>query len=78
MACGSPTIAGDSLDASEFLGDAGILIDPEDAGQLAAAILKMLTTNNPETLSQRSIEKAKLYSWEKVGERTIKVYEDLL
>jgi len=78
MACGSPAIAGDSLDASEFIGDAGILIDPEDADQLAVAIIKVLTADNPETLSQRGIEKAKLYSWEKVGERTNKVYEDVL
>lgn len=78
MACGSLTIAGDSLDASEFVGDTGILIDPEDADQLSAAIIKTLTTNNSAILSQKSIKKAKHYSWEKVGERTIKVYEDLL
>jgi len=78
MACGSPAIAGDSFDASEFVGEAGILINPKNADQLASAIIKVLTADEPETLSKRSIEKAKLYSWEKVGERTIKVYENVL
>jgi glycosyltransferase involved in cell wall biosynthesis len=78
MACGSPVIAGDSLDASEFVGDAGILIDPEDADQLGAAIVKVLTSDNPEALSKKSIEKSRLYSWEKVAERTIKVYKEVL
>lgn len=78
MACGSPIIAGNSLDASEFVGDTGILIDPEDADQLVDAIIKVLTANNSEALSERSIEKARLYSWEKVGEKTVKVYEEVL
>ncbi|MDR3580397.1 MAG: glycosyltransferase family 1 protein [Oryzomonas sp.] len=79
MACGTPVIVGAVLDAPEFLSDAGILVNPNDIDQIAKSILKVLT--EPELrgqLSAKAIERAGEFSWEKMSEKTVEVYRDVL
>ena len=63
LACGKPVIAGDRGGARDALldGRLGRLVDPDDAGQLAEAILEFVTgrapaaLTDPETLSRECV-----------------------
>ena len=79
MACGVPTIAGASLDAPEGYGDAAILVEPGNVTQLAEAILAALTDGVlRQGLTEKGIERAKLFSWETMAKGVIEVYNSLV
>ncbi|HCA48624.1 MAG TPA: hypothetical protein DEP45_15115, partial [Armatimonadetes bacterium] len=40
--CGTPVIAGDVSAMPEVAGDAALLVDPRDEGQIAEALLRVL------------------------------------
>ncbi len=42
MACGVPVVASNTTSVPEVVKDAGILVDPKDAGQIAAAVKQIL------------------------------------
>ncbi|RLC92168.1 MAG: hypothetical protein DRI39_08715 [Chloroflexi bacterium] len=74
MACGTPVVVGAVLDAPEFLADAGLLVDPDDVGQMADAIQRILTENGlRQHLSEKAIERAKSFSWEGTARETASV-----
>jgi glycosyltransferase involved in cell wall biosynthesis len=79
MACGTPVVALSVLDAPEFIGDAGMLVPPDDERALADSVLRVLT--EPELqkkLAEKGIARARQFSWKKMAERSLKVYEDVL
>ena len=64
MACGVAVVAADRSSLPEVVGDAGLLIDPEDPHALAAALARLL--DDPALaaeLGRRGIERAARYSW---------------
>ncbi len=69
MICGTVPIVSNRTSMPEVVGDAGILIDPLDADELADAMLRLLedTTLRCELVS-RGINRAKLFSWDKTME----------
>ena len=75
MACGTPTIAGATLDAIDFVEDDSILIDPDNIEQLASELIRVLTDKKlREQLSKKGLKKASTFSWEKMVEETIEIY----
>lgn len=79
MASGLPVIAGNALDAEEYLGDAGLLIKPGDVHQFAEAIVSILTDQSRYTeLSRKAVDRAKNFSWEKMAKETMVVYKKLI
>jgi glycosyltransferase involved in cell wall biosynthesis len=79
MACGIPTIVGDTLDAPEFVGDAGILVKPGEIAALAEAILVLLTDDKVRAgYAAKGLERARGYTWEEMGRRNVEVYRELL
>lgn len=65
MACGVPVVASDVSSLPEVVGDAGLLVDPRDAGALAAALGRVL--GDPEhaaELARRGRERARGFTWE--------------
>lgn len=79
MACGTPVITSDRTSLPEVVGDAGIIVDPEDTSQLSYNIEKFL---NNETLQEKMIKKglrrAEVFSWKKTAEQTVELYRDIL
>jgi glycosyltransferase involved in cell wall biosynthesis len=75
MACGTPVICADRTSLPEVVGDAGILVDPMDAGALAAAMKRLFTD---DALRRRMVaaglERAKLFPWRRTAEETLDVY----
>lgn len=56
-----------------------MLVDPYDVGQIAEAILALMTrTELAEDLSARGLQWAGTFSWTKTAQQTVAVYRDVL
>jgi glycosyltransferase involved in cell wall biosynthesis len=79
MACGTPVITSNCSAMPEVVGDAGILVDPNDSQAIANAVVHL--HNNPavyQTLVERGCARAKSFTWEKAAEQIAQIYEQLL
>lgn len=77
MACGAPVVAADASAVPEVVGDAGLLVRPGAAGELAQALEAMLA--NPELaadLRGQGRRRAALFSWDKAARETMRVYRE--
>ena len=78
MACGCPVITSDAFALPEIVGDAALVVEPEDHDALALAILRL--HREPELRSElisRGLERAASYSWEKSARKVLDVYRQL-
>jgi glycosyltransferase involved in cell wall biosynthesis len=74
MACGTPVVAVRALDAPEFIADAGLLAEPNNPEELARCLERVLTEPAlQQDLSQRSLARAKLFSWARTARETVGV-----
>jgi glycosyltransferase involved in cell wall biosynthesis len=65
MAIGLPVITSNRGALPEVIGDAGVLIDPEDIRALAAAIERVLSDDHlRRALSAKGVERADHFSWD--------------
>jgi glycosyltransferase involved in cell wall biosynthesis len=71
MLAGVPVVASNVSSLPELLGDAGLLVPPDDPGALAAAVARV-----PADLGERGRARAKAeFSVAQMAERTLAVYE---
>ncbi|MCH6581206.1 MAG: hypothetical protein IH802_12725 [Nitrospinae bacterium] len=64
---------------SEVCGDAGYFVDPYDEESIADGIYQVATNSTlRETLIQKGLKRAKLFTWEETGKKHIKVFEEIL
>lgn len=71
MACGTPVVAANRASLPEIIGDAGILIDPHDAGGIASAIHSVIEDARlRQHLCERGLARAKLFSWDQAAKET--------
>jgi len=76
MACGTPVICGNRASLPELVGDASLLVDPDDVSALADAISRLLADESRRgALRQRGLARAHLFSWERVAKQTMAVYQ---
>jgi glycosyltransferase involved in cell wall biosynthesis len=76
MKCGAPVVVGDKTSLPEIVGDAGILVDPFDVDEIAAAIEKVVSDANLRAqLRLKGLERSKLFDWQETARRTLKVYK---
>lgn len=79
MQAGLPIIATDVGGNKEAIGDAGILVEPENPKAIAEAIEKLYSNEVlRKNLSQKALERSKLFTEEKMFLETKKVYEKVL
>ncbi len=75
MAAGTPVIASRAASIPEVLGDAGILLDPLDAGAWALAIVKVANDEHVrERMRQAGRVRAATFTWERTARATLGVY----
>ena len=68
MACGAPVITSNTSSLPEVVGDAALLIDPNDTHALARAMMRLLEdVQLREELRQKGYERAKRYNVARVG-----------
>ncbi len=78
MACGTPVIASNAASIPEVIGDAGILLDPTAQGDLAAAMVSVLDDSSlRDSLREKGLRRAKLFTWNRCAERTLNLYRSL-
>jgi glycosyltransferase involved in cell wall biosynthesis len=79
MACGTPVVASNVTSIPEVVGNAGILFDPYNVEDMAGSMDIVLKDSGLRgSLSKKSIERAKAFSWRNTAERTIGVYNGLI
>lgn len=76
MKCGAPVIVGNKTSLPEVVGDAGLLVDPFEVDDIAAAIEKVINDSNLRAqLRVKGLERAKLFDWRETARQTLAVYE---
>lgn len=78
MSCGAPIITSNLTSLPEIVDDAGILVDPTDITGLASALVRVLTDAQlRNSMRQKSLERAKFFSWDKTARETLAIYDEL-
>jgi glycosyltransferase involved in cell wall biosynthesis len=75
MACGTPVVTTTGGSLPEIAGDAALLVEPGDPGQLAAAVVKLLSDQAAwSDLARRGSARAAGFTWERCAEQTVAAY----
>lgn len=78
MCCGAPVITSTASSLPEVVGDAAILVNPYDVGQMTEAMHRVLTDEVLQRdMRRKSSERAKIFSWEKTAKETLRAYEQV-
>jgi glycosyltransferase involved in cell wall biosynthesis len=79
MACGTPVVACNASSVPEIAGEAGFLVEPDDAREMSGAILSILLQ---EPLAQQlrniGLSRATAFSWRKTAQATLSIYQQVL
>lgn len=76
MQCGIPVITSNTSSLPEVVGDAGIMLDPEDVDGLCDSMFKIYSRPTlRETMSSKSSQQAKLFTWERCVQETVEAYK---
>lgn len=79
MQCGVPVIASNTTSIPEVIGDAGILLPPTSRSEWCQAILNLSRNETLRAkLSQQSLARAGLFSWQKFISETLRGYRSSL
>ena len=75
MACGTPTIVSNVSSLPEVVGDAALLVDPENWEEIAVAIHRLLSDDQLHAeLREKGLKRARYFNWESAARRTLEVY----
>lgn len=78
MASGVPLVAANTSSLPEVVGNAGLLVDVRSPAMIAGAVNQIQTDSALRSrLIGRGLDRAKLFSWSKVAERVVQVYEQV-
>lgn len=75
MACGTPVVASSATSIPEVVGDAGLLVHPDDIDAMAMAIAHALQPEVSARLSEAGISQAKRFSWKRCAEQMLATYQ---
>jgi glycosyltransferase involved in cell wall biosynthesis len=79
MATGTPVIAARTSSIPEVVGDAGVLLDPDDEAEWIAALERVLSdAAHREQLSRAGLQRSREFSWTRTAAETARVYRDLV
>lgn len=79
MQCGTPVITSNVTSLPEVVGDAGIMIDPMDKDALCQAMWDVYSQPTlRQQLSEKSLNRAKQFSWKRCAQETVTAYKTSL
>ncbi len=79
LQCGTPIVASNNSSLPEIIGNAGILVDPSDTGDIKLALEKILSDENLyNILKKNCATDAGKFNWINTAKETVKVYNDIL
>ena len=71
MACGTPVVAADRAALPETCGDAALLVDPDDPGAVAAAVLRAISDDSLRSrLRADGLARARERTWDRAARET--------
>lgn len=75
MACGTPVVCSNTGSLPEVVGDAALVVDVAADGALADALVRAVSEAElRERLTQRGVERAAQFTWERAARQTLDVY----
>lgn len=78
MACGTPVVSSRASCLPEVAEGAALLVDPEDAEELAQALERAIGDKSQRAaLRQRGLERAAQYTWRAAAEKLLAVYQQV-
>lgn len=78
MQCGVATVTSNTSSLPEVVGDAGILLDPNDDKSLSQIMLDLyLDEYLREKYSRMGLERSKLFSWKKSANELVTIYQKI-
>ncbi len=76
MACGAPVVTSNASSLPEVVGNAALIVAPDDVAGWAAALGRLLNEATlRDDLRVRGLEQAARFSWRRVAEETLVIYE---
>jgi glycosyltransferase involved in cell wall biosynthesis len=79
MACGIPVITSNTSSLPEVVGNAGIMVDPNNVESLSNAMYRVLQDKElRHRMSRDGLKRSKMFTWEKMASEVKKVYEETL
>ena len=79
LACGTPVVGSNVSSLPEVVGDAGVLLPPDDAEGMAGALIQLATDESFRAeLSRRALAQAARFSWERTARETLAAYRDAM
>ena len=77
MACGTPVVASSASSVPEIVGDAAILVNPENVFDIARGIKDALVDAGLRSeLIRRGREQASRYSWARTAKQVLEIYQE--
>jgi len=77
FSAGTAVVTSKTTSLPEVAGTAALLADPADPKALANAVQKVLSSRAlRQTLTQRGLRRARLFTWEKTAKATARVYQE--
>jgi len=78
MACGTPVVVADRASLPEVVGEAGLLVDPDDPDDIAQALARALAEEPlRERMRELGLAQAARFTWEKTARETLNVYSSV-
>ena len=74
MACGTPVVTSRTTSLPEVVGDAAVLVNPEDVESIAAGVLRLVSSETlRRTLVERGLRRVREITWERAAGQTLQV-----
>jgi glycosyltransferase involved in cell wall biosynthesis len=79
MQCGTPVVTSNRSSLPEVVGDAALLIDPNNLDDLSQSLLTIYRSPSlQDNLSRRSLQQAQQFSWQKSAQKMIDLYQQAI
>lgn len=76
---GVPVVTSHNSSLPEVVGNAGLLVNPQDPNDIAAKIRRILLDEKlASLLRRRGLQRVKQYSWAKMAKQTLAIYQEVL
>jgi glycosyltransferase involved in cell wall biosynthesis len=78
MACGTPVVVSNTSALPEVVGDAALLVDPQEVDEVTVAMWRLLSDRElRQQMREKGLKRARLFSWRKAAEETLQIYRGL-
>jgi glycosyltransferase involved in cell wall biosynthesis len=79
MVSGTPVLCSNRASLPEVVGDAAVMVEPENTDALAAEIVRIVESDSlRKEMSAKGLKQAARFSWDRMADQTLRVYEQCL